>query len=400
MANFLKNELGVKAMLTDQNHWQSIHQAQMNVRYDFVDKHMYWAHPHPASDGTFTYDSSCSIRQFGGMALNGNSAARIFGRPYGASEMNYCFPSSHRFEGSPLVGAYAALQDWGAIWQFCFLANDRAITQDHETDIFEIGSDPIIFLSEKIAVLFFLRGDVATSTLKLPIHVPENYTSIHDIYPGGYLNAGVFAQIGAQVGNPKGCIADVTTFDNDRFNDAVRAHAQVGKGVFEPEKHFIRSTTGELEINSQREVFKVDTARSALIVLPEGESDATSVLAVKNTMTHALFGLASVDNQPISASHRLLFLHISNVLNNGMVFGNSDMSKVLKLGGMPHLARNAKAEVTITLPADSAKPTIYAVDLGGKRIREVPCSFADGKLSFTPEVFASATPCMVYEIVK
>ena len=107
-------------------------------------------------------------------------------------------------------------------------------------------------------------------------------------------------------------------------------------------------------------------------MLSEGQSDNTSVLAVKNTMTHALFGLASVDNQPISTSHRLLFLHISNVLNNGMVFGNSEMSKVLKLGGMPHLARNAKAEVTITLSADSAHPTVYAVDLGGKRLARCP----------------------------
>ena len=398
MARFLKEELGVRAMLTDQNHWQSIHQAPMNAKYDFVDKHMYWAHPR-FSGKSFSFDPASSIPQMGGLALNSNSAARVFGLPYAASEMNFCFPNSHRAEGGALVGAYASLQDWGAIWQFCFLANDRAVSYDHEADLLETASDPIMFLSEKLAVLFFLRGDVSRSELKLPIYVPTDYNSVHTLYPPEYMKAGTFARIGAQVGSAEGAVADATNFSASDFRRKLNQSPLKGKGIFAPERNYARSTTGELEIDGKAGILKVSTPRSEAMVVPAGKSAASGVLNVADSTTFAVFGAAALDENKLAESKRILFLHITNVLNNRMKFTDRSMAQVEELGSMPHLAAAGSGKVTLTLAA-GATPRVYAVDLAGRRMREVPSEYSGNQLRFSADVLAGKQPCFVYEIVR
>lgn len=401
MARFLKEELGVKAMLTDQNHWQSTHQAPMNRQYDFVDKHMYWAHPRgvgPQGKG-FSFDSSSAIAQMGGLAINMNSAARVFGLPYGASEMNYCFPSPYRAEGGPLLGAYAALQDWGTVWQFCYLANDKAFYEDHAIDLFEMATDPVMFLNDKLAVLFFLRGDVRRSELKFPIHVPEDYSSIHDIYPAAYIKAGTFARIGAQVGNKVGAAADITAFSAENFTHLVKEAARKNGGTFEPERSFSKSVTGEIEIDGKAGTFKVVTPRSEALVLPEGKTEKAGLLEVGNQKGFAVYAAAAMDSSALADSRRILFLHITNVFNSGMQFADKTLSQVMELGGMPHLAAAGTGTVALKLN-DGPAPIVYAVDLGGRRIGRIDSEFSGGVLRFTADVFAQKSPCFVYEIVR
>lgn len=45
MAKFLKEEIGVKALLTDQNHLSNIPRTFMRNDFDLVDQHLYWEHP-------------------------------------------------------------------------------------------------------------------------------------------------------------------------------------------------------------------------------------------------------------------------------------------------------------------------------------------------------------------
>ena len=398
MAKFLKEELGIRTMLTDQNHWQSVHQAPMNARYDFVDKHMYWAHPR-FSGKLFSQEPFSYISQMGGLALNSNSASRVFGLPFAASEMNHCFPNAHRFEGGALAGAYAALQDWGAIYQFCYLANDRAVTQDHETDLFEMATDPVMFLSEKLAVLFFLRGDVSRSELALPIHVPEEYAAVHDLYPADYMKAGTVARIGAQVGSRDGAAADVTNFSAAAFRRKLNSSPLRGKGIFAPERNYARSTTGELEIDGAAGVFKVATPRSEALILPAGKSAAGRLLAVENRQSFAGFAAAALDKRNLADSGRILVLHVTNVLNSRMKFSDQSMAQVEELGVMPHLAATGTGIITLRL-APGPVPQVFAVDLGGRRMRQVPAEYVDGALRFKAEVSAGPQPCFVYEIIR
>ena len=335
----------------------------------------------------------------GDLALNSNSAARVFGLPYAASEMNFCFPNSHRAEGGALIGAYASLQDWGAIWQFCFLANDRAVSSDHETDLFETASDPIMFLSEKLAVLFFLRGDVSRSELKLPIYVPTDYNSVHTLYPPEYMKAGTFARIGAQVGSAEGAVADAANFSASDFRRKLNQSPLKGKGIFAPERNYARSTTGELEIDGEAGILKVSTPRSEAMVVPAGKSAAAGVLNVADSTAFAVFGAAALDEKKLAESKRILFLHITNVLNNRMKFTDRSMAQVEELGSMPHLAAAGSGKVTLTLAA-GATPRVYAVDLAGRRMREVPSEYSGNQLRFSADVLAGKQPCFVYEIVR
>ncbi|UKI29785.1 MAG: hypothetical protein L6W00_17280 [Lentisphaeria bacterium] len=47
-------------------------------------------------------------------------APRLFGKPYGITEFKFCPPNRFRSEGGPLIGGYAALQGWNALYQFAW----------------------------------------------------------------------------------------------------------------------------------------------------------------------------------------------------------------------------------------------------------------------------------------
>ncbi|MBO5308430.1 MAG: hypothetical protein J6C40_10540 [Lentisphaeria bacterium] len=401
MADFLKNELGVKALITDQNHWQQIHQAPMNARYDFVDKHMYWSHP------TFTNGKICMaqgsyISRMGGAAIHGNSASRVMGKPFAASEMNYAFPSICRAEGGLLLGAYASLQDWSAVYQFCYLDKLRVLNTQRAADIFELASDPVMFLFDKQAVLLYLRRDVRPSDVELPIFVPGDFGekhSVYESYPPDYYNAGTVAKIGAGVDDRNGCVADAENFSKAEFLKNVQKKLKGTPGVYDPDNAFAVSSSGELEINGKNGIFKVNTPRTAGVVLPEGKSASAGLLTVKNRKSFSACSVSALDGRNIADSGRMLFLHITNVFNSRMRFSDKTFMTCENTGTLPLLAQRGIADIVLKL-SPGATPRVYAVDLSGKRIQEIPSEFINGTFKFTADVFAASQPCFVYEIVR
>ena len=68
-------------------------------------------------------------------------------------------------------------------------------------------------------------------------------------------------------------------------------------------------------------------------------------------------------------------------------------------GGVPHLMARGRAEVSLALADRPWK--VFALSTGGRRLREVPSAYADGRLAFVADIAAEpAAATFLYEVVS
>ena len=72
--------------------------------------------------------------------------------------------------------------------------------------------------------------------------------------------------------------------------------------------------------------------------------------------------------KPLADSQKVLLMHISDVLARGMTFDSADRTQVTNYVGGKPLGRHAQS--TFLLPERAKK--LYAIDLDGTRIAEIP----------------------------
>jgi hypothetical protein len=93
----------------------------------------------------------------------------------------------------------------------------------------------------------------------------------------------------------------------------------------------------------------------------------------------------------------VLVTHLTDVQNTGAVFGGDGRKVLLEWGGVPHLMARGRAEVSLALADRPWK--VHALSTGGRRLREVPATYADGRLSFVADVAAdTSSATFLYEV--
>ena len=414
MSNFMKS-IGVMTPLTDQNMVGSPQLAIMRNQYDYVDNHFYWDHP------TFPGTPWAAPSRFTAKSAVANMAAcpavnfqsRIFGKPYAISEFNYCYPNAMRAEGGALIGAYSALQDWDALFRFEYAYSSSSVVNDGAATFFDTAVEPIQFMSEKLALLLFLRGDVRPSTLKIPVIVKTgcmDVTPVNKEYPAIVKTLGLLGQIGTIIDEKgktaippdasKARIAAEAKGSSETIWNAIKGSVNLEKGKFDLGRSVVRSTTGEIEIDGKAGTMKVITPKSEAFVINAAGTLTGKQLSLVNRNDFAAISVSAMDTHDIMDSKRLLVLHLTNVMNNKSKFFDRSMTLLESSAGLPHLARRGQADITLKLAPGTA-PRVYGVDLGGQRLGEVKGSFGnDGMLTFVADTFTFATPCFAYEIVR
>lgn len=200
---FLKDELGVRAMLTNQN-CSGEYAQMMAVRrdeYDYVDNHFYVDHPHFLAQ-RWRLPSSCG---------NGNpvkaktpaptacARTRVEGKPFTVTEWNFSGPGMYRGVGGIMTGALAAQQQWDGLWRFAYShSEDNLHDRKGFPGYFDVSTDPLGQAGDRASVCLFLRGDLSReSELKLDrergtlaIDTPR---TAGGFTPGGRLEAGALA---------------------------------------------------------------------------------------------------------------------------------------------------------------------------------------------------------------
>jgi len=412
MTGFLK-ELGVKALVTDQNFCGIPNTTIQRLRYGYVDEHQYQGSRKGALQD--------------GLSILFHSVRRVFGKPYTITEYNYAYPNPYRGESGVIFPAYAAMQGWDGIYRFNF-ANRPDLIFSPETglEVFDVANDPVRNIPERLAVMMFRRMDVASSRIAFPT-VTGTESSIRDPflrhYPAFCSAPAAIARVGTVVCGPDG-----KTFRPLLPTDAVallnistelKANA-VKLPVFGPmspeellrklsadkliapvkDRCFV-SSTGEIRCDLKRKVFQVTTPRTEAFVLTAGQRAAGEAMSVASTDTFATIGATSLDGKPLKQSRRVLLVHVTDMQNENTVFVNSRMESTLKSAPRQSTILAKRGVAKLAFRTSMTDPRLYALDCAGKRIGEVPFTRNAETLSFTVDTFAqSGDIVFAYELVQ
>lgn len=422
---FLREELGMKLPISDQNHRSEWLSCIFRDRYDFVDNHYYFDHPsypEQAWQLPARIENVSSISQ-GGMELASMFTSRIWHKPMVISEYDYAKPNFYRAEGAVLTGAYAGLQDWDGLAQFAYAHGFLQVSQETAVgNPFDLAADVVKSLSHRIGVKLFLDREIRPAPAKLAVAFsgPENMD--FGMFPSRNVRSlGFVAQLGLAV-LPNG--------EKDRVKLPEKLNALLDTGINLPagirtpavvdantpaqelQKRGIlpgdvdmsspgvfRSAGGQLELDTVREKFRATAPGIEVLILPEKQSGDAGVMRIANQVGRGVFSLQAVDGKPLTESKRLLFLHLTDSQASLIQFGDSRMKQHSTWGKMPFLAARGEAQISLALPA--GEYTLYTCDTSGKRLAEVPLRRNEaGSLVFQSEIFRPEGQVFVRELVR
>ena len=429
MKQFLRAELGCKALLTNMNGWTNRTATHaVRAEYDYVDDHFYVDHPRFLQK-RWQLPSACPntspirARAPGG---RGNCFVSHLGKPFTISEYNYSGPGRFRGVGGILTGCLGALQGWDVIWRFGYSHHRGNLFQPSPAGYFDMVTDPLNQVADRAALCLYLRGDLREAPHTVAIAVdPE------DLREGAVPNRGAAPEWSemawitkvrtALVSDAERIPADLVLALGPRARERVAAAGldadayagQTGQRIVaamqergwlpatDPGKwrDLLRSETGELSIDSARDVLVLDTPRTAGGYAPQGEVIETEAVTVRMDETYATVWVSSIDGEAIAASKRMILCHLTDLQNTGARFGERARKTLYAWGGLPHLVRAGTATVRIRM-ARADQATVYALSTSGTRLHHVDTSVENGELVVKPTVRGpDGTARMVYEVV-
>ncbi|MPN63062.1 hypothetical protein SDC9_210816 [bioreactor metagenome] len=105
-----------------------------------------------------------------------------------------------RAEGPALAGAYAALQDWDALFHFAYSHNRNGITDQATGGHFDTFDDVVKALSQRIGIRLFLGGEVkaAPVAFAVPLATPRGLQVTEEFSPQ-ILELGLIARTGSVI---------------------------------------------------------------------------------------------------------------------------------------------------------------------------------------------------------
>jgi hypothetical protein len=433
--SFLRDELGVKALVTNMNGWTN-HVVSQRVRagMDYVDDHFYVDHPR-FLEQSWRLPSRCdNASPVAGGASGGRHLAftRLLDKPFTVSEYNYSGPGRYRGVGGILTGALGAIQGWDAIWRFAYSHSRDNLFQPGRMDYFNMASDPLSQAAERAIICLFLRqdmrpaphslgivmtdADLDASPAQIPRLAPDWHWAAWITRVGTWvtddalgtlpcdvvLPLGWAASDGQFTGSKVARVGDPYATGRDELIELLRRRNILTDGnPTDPGRNIYQSETGEITIEAPQDRMTLDTPRTAGGFAPAGQSIHTAH-GVRITVqdTDATVWVSALDDQPITTSGRLLVTHLTDLQNTGIRYAERARQTLLDWGQLPHLVRAGKAEVRIRLP-DPAAYRVWALSTSGQRVASVASDVQDDELVFLADVAALADhgAVLTYEIV-
>ncbi len=423
MRDFLRHELGVEKLLTDMNHHPEIILQFSRNLYDYVDNHFYHDHPN-FPEKRWRLPSTLSNGSVLRRTANPPSrmfATRIFGKPMTITEFDYAKPNGFRAEGPVVAGAYAALQDWDALFHFAYAHNREGVMNETSRGgHFDSSDDVVKTLSQRIGIRLFLGGEMKAAPVAFPIVLDTpNGLSIAETFPPQILELGLIARTGSLIlrngdqpppgyrgfvgigrNSPKQA-GGTPVFDGAKENRQLLKQ-MIAAGALAPEWYdaengIYRSSSGQIVLNTKKLTFQAVSSGCEAFVLPEKRTAEGEFLKVENRIGRGVFALMSVDGKPLSEASRLLLFHLTDSQRSQSRFADKTMTRVESFGEPPHLIRRGEAEIYLKTPANYR---LYAVDTAGKRLAEIPLTRQDTALHFSAKVFTPQGPVLAYELER
>lgn len=395
-AKYLRDELHVKALIATENNGPVL-PVILKARADagtYVDFHWYTEHAGPPSKAqqkelgfraTSLFHNrnvlSDMRRPYRGTAFN-----RVWGRPVTVSECNMGGPNTFRAVHGLQTGTYAAVQDWTSIWTFALGHSARKLFDgcDAPPGRFDLGLDPVLQATDRLAPLLFLRGDQKT---------PE----------AAYAN--VFTKAAMDPSDDK-CLSSRPNW----IGRGLEWRARLGVAFDEPLPAGVQPVLAYpaeepkgdppsvgVTVDEQKGEITVVNDRTVAGYALDGDTIAAGPLTAKVKGHKALVAVTSLDGTAIARSPRLLVWHVTDAHGDGFSWGGkcSTIGTGPRVGvgswgtGRKLLAHVGKAEIALALDGPE-KYSVWALDTIGNRRERIEAKATDGTLRFTAEIKAPA----------
>ena len=342
MLSFVRGELRMKSLVTSLNMDNSPRLGVLRRPFDLVDNHQYHDHPAFTSTPTSNYALPLGFHQQSAIARMGfvpvfTAPNRLYGKPYVQTEYNFCYPNRFRAEGGPLMGAYAALQDWDGLVSYRWAEDlgEREIDGGLRASSFGVNCDPLMLESNRIVALLLRRGDVLPARNRYAIAIPDTIEAAAGVdYTRDQRLLALVSEVGSVFAPERSALPSAASPEAVAAVNALRSS---GRAV---------SDTGEIELDSRRRIFRITAPRALTLTLPEG-SARSGVLAVDKADSFQTVALFSMDGEPVAGSARLLLFHLSDILNSGDSFGDDTRTRLTAFGKPPLLLRRARCELSL-----------------------------------------------------
>lgn len=336
--------LGVKSLISNLNAGFNRALSIGRSDLDYVDNHLYYAHPSSYST-PFTQKSTSPLRKIEEQGWF--AASRIKGKPFTVSEFDAVAPNQFRAEFGLMAGAMGVVQQWDGMWRFQWSDNPNRALSVAPMALFSLTSDPLSMATERAIVAMFLRGDLTNSDF--PNVIPNLLASAdeQEIREEPVVKQSILATPISQdvYGGRSGGL--VVTDGNSS------------------------TSTGSVSANLKDLSFKVKTTSTAGVIGSQGQTVNSGPIAAKFTKSRATIYVTAVDRRPLASSRRMLLAHLTDVQNTGTMFSGKERSELVNWGGLPHLAKLGTAEVTLQVQTPSIM-RIYRLDQSGRRLGTVP----------------------------
>jgi len=390
MARFLREELGVKALLvgnSDHGHSHSFYPSVVSLaQLDMVDGHVYWQHPSYVTDPQtgrrigFRIPNTAMVDDPLHSTVVQLSRTPVAGKPFTVSEANHPFPQESAAEGVPILAAYGALQDWDGIFWYTLAHQDVTTMQSTALAHFDFANDPVKISQLAAGALLFLRRDVRPAqrtvtrtysreqiieSLRLPSSERPYFTP------------------GFPLALPLVHAVRVASFDGP------------ATGRFDPisGEEFV-SDTGELRW--RKGLVIIDTPRSQAIVGRGG--GRTKNLRLQPQTPFCAVTLGALDNHPISSAARLLLTVGARVANTGMVW-NEKRTTLEKWGSAPSRIEPVVGVVTLCGLQSARGVLAQPLDGAGQPLGQ-PLALRPTADGWTLPLGQVVTPWFVIEVTR
>ncbi|MBM4080097.1 MAG: hypothetical protein FJ278_10395, partial [Planctomycetes bacterium] len=390
MRRFLKQEMGVKALVTGTIGY-GLAGGKIQAEMDFVDGHSYWEHPHfprkPWDSTDWTIPNTAMVNSPSGGTLPRLAMHRVAGKPFTVTEYNHPAPNDYQTEAFLLVAAYGALQDWDGIFSFTYHSGAGKWDRDLVSSYFDVDSNPVKMAHMPACAALFLRGDVQPARQRTVLELDHDAVMrnasrrVRDI-------GSAFRERGT---HPTAALQRrlALAFRETRF---LRENGFLAPPTPSPP---IGSDTGELVWDAGNPKAGLVTVRTAHAVVAVGyvggkklelgavtlEMPAKAEKPVPMVGTGFWGGFAAIsvvamDGQPLSESNRILVTATGRTENPGMVWNETRTSVSNQWGAGPVHVEGIPAKLAI---ATKQVLRAFGLDVRGARKADLPVQrSADG----------------------
>ncbi len=375
MRAYLKNDLHIRAnVLCSQISWGGLTGLNREASMDFADNHAYWQHPsfpHKAWDANdWAIPNTPMVADLAdgkGGTLQSLAEYRVAGKPYSVSEYNHPAPNDYRAETLPELATFAAFQDWDMIYLFDYGDYGTGAQNDKINGYFGITSDPAKTAFLPAAALIFRAEGVLPAGNGVSLRLPSQALETR---MGAFWEAAPPDQ-------------NVAIFQRSISVSRALSLAQTQSAWMV--RASVRSAPRSLSVSKTAGGRYLATSPSAQSIV--GYVGGQTVTLGQNTLIFPAFGnnfaavtLTAMDQKPIAQSRKMLLTLVGKVENQDMGWNASRTSVGSQWGHGPTVAEGIPATVTLKT---SAARHVWALDGTGRRVGDVPATFANDALTFT-----------------